>query len=109
MTPAEVLAARRELGLSQRALARFLGVGFRTVQRWEYGQQDIPEMASMLLAWLAWDERPEREGTGGAALMKARRAQQAATAHSRAVDGQVGEKEGGVISRTGEDHSAGRK
>lgn len=41
MTPAQVRAARRQLGLTQADLARLLGCGTRAIQYWE--QDDAPE------------------------------------------------------------------
>lgn len=41
MTPAEVRAARKSLGLTQSALADLLGRGTRAIQWWE--QDDAPE------------------------------------------------------------------
>lgn len=63
MTPAEFLAARTALGLTQGALADTLGVIRRTIQFWEAGDRTIPETVARimraacehreLLAWLA--------------------------------------------------------
>lgn len=59
MTPTAFREARRRLGLGTPRLAALLGVNPRTVRRWERGEQDIPRMAALLLAWLAYDERPQ--------------------------------------------------
>jgi DNA-binding transcriptional regulator YiaG len=48
MTPNELRAARKELGLSTAGLARALRLGkqgARTVRRWEVGENDIPVSA----------------------------------------------------------------
>ena len=45
MTPDDLLAARRRLGLTQTQLARALqlgGDGARTVRRWEAGERPVP-------------------------------------------------------------------
>jgi len=48
--PAEVKAARRALGLSAEKFARVIGIqGFRTIQRWESGSNDIPGPARVLI------------------------------------------------------------
>ncbi len=49
MTPAEFLAARTGLGLTQGALATVIGVGRRTVQSWEAEDREIPEPVARLL------------------------------------------------------------
>jgi len=41
VTPADLRAARRLLGLSQRALAEHLGVPQATISRWESGHHKI--------------------------------------------------------------------
>ena len=47
-----LLARRREeLGVSQEDLAAQLGVGRRTLQRWEHGEADVPGMR--LFQWAA--------------------------------------------------------
>ena len=38
MTPEEIKAARKELGMTQRELAYELGVDVGTLRRWELGQ-----------------------------------------------------------------------
>lgn len=43
MTPNEIRDIRIDLGLTQDAFARKLGVFNRTVQRWEAGTTGIPE------------------------------------------------------------------
>jgi DNA-binding transcriptional regulator YiaG len=42
MTPTDLIAARKALGLSQAALARTLGVSLNTANRWEKGERPIP-------------------------------------------------------------------
>lgn len=53
MTPAEFTAARQSHG-SQRAVAKLLGIGFRTLQRIEDGTMDdpIPAKYAMMIAGL---------------------------------------------------------
>ena len=56
MTPADIRAFRTRWGLSQRALAALLGVkNYRTVQKWEAGENDTPGPA--ILAMRLIDER----------------------------------------------------
>lgn len=43
MTPNEIRDIRIDLGMTQDAFARALGVFLRTVQRWEAGTTGIPE------------------------------------------------------------------
>ena len=50
MTPADLLAARRSLGLTQRALAERLGVSQATLWRWETGAMTIQHPAILALA-----------------------------------------------------------
>ena len=54
MTPAELRAAREALGLSQKALAKRLGVAQTSVLRWESGARRIehPELLRLALAQL---------------------------------------------------------
>lgn len=42
MTPAELIAAREALGLTQSALARRLGLSVNAVWRWEHAQRPAP-------------------------------------------------------------------
>ena len=49
MTPAEFLAARAALGMTQGALATALGCGRRTVQQYEAGDRAIPETIARIL------------------------------------------------------------
>ena len=50
MTPADFRAARRQLGLSARDMARALGLGSgRTVRRYESGQCPVPGPVAKLL------------------------------------------------------------
>ena len=54
MTPKEIRAARKKLGLSQAGLAAWIGLGAhgdRTVRRWEDGTQDIPGYLTLLLTY----------------------------------------------------------
>jgi len=50
MTPAELIAARKRLDLTQSDLARVLRVGSdRTVRKWERGERPIPGPVAVLL------------------------------------------------------------
>ena len=49
MTPAEFLAARTGLGLTQGALATVIGVARRTVQHWEAADVHIPVLVARVL------------------------------------------------------------
>jgi DNA-binding transcriptional regulator YiaG len=49
MTPAEVRAARKALGLSQVAMAQVVGVTPRTITHWEAGSRNVPEPAARLI------------------------------------------------------------
>ena len=55
MTPAEIKAARKRLGLYQCDLASLLGVHMRTVRRWEAGHCPISRPAALLLEGLLRD------------------------------------------------------
>lgn len=50
MTPAQLHAARKRLGLSQSELAEALGVDYRTVGRWERGEREIPTLLAQQAA-----------------------------------------------------------
>jgi transcriptional regulator with XRE-family HTH domain len=58
VTPADLRARRRALGLDQGQLARHLGVWRGTVNRWEAGRQPIPHHLGVLLEHL--DDLPAR-------------------------------------------------
>lgn len=67
MTPAEVSAARKLLGLSQSELAERLRMGAngeRTVRRWERGETPITGPASVALSLLVKLHGMVRNGTG---------------------------------------------
>ena len=49
MTPDEFLALRVRLGLSHENMGVLLGVGDRTVRRWENGERDIPGPVVLLM------------------------------------------------------------
>lgn len=53
MSPDEVRAMRIELGLSQAALARALGVYWLTISKWETGAQQPPPYLALALKYLA--------------------------------------------------------
>jgi DNA-binding transcriptional regulator YiaG len=52
MTPDEYREAIAELGLSQGAAARLLGVDARTSRRWAIGERDVPPPAERFLRYL---------------------------------------------------------
>jgi DNA-binding transcriptional regulator YiaG len=56
MTPAEFRDTIRELGLSQRALARHLGLNKSTVTRWANGKAPVPQYAVAYLKVARDDE-----------------------------------------------------
>lgn len=63
INPAEIKAARARLGITQAALADYLGVTVRAVKYWEAGQRKMPWSAQILLAQLVATYAPnEREG-----------------------------------------------
>lgn len=53
MTPQEFKAIRKDLELTQAVLARVLGVGSRTVRKWEAGDRAINPTAAIVMTWLA--------------------------------------------------------
>ena len=53
MTPAELTQARMALALSQRGLARVLGVSTGAVSLWEAGKRPVPPFLHLAMAWLA--------------------------------------------------------
>jgi transcriptional regulator with XRE-family HTH domain len=53
MTPADLTAARKRLGLSQTALADRLGVQRLAVGRWERGERAIPPFLHLAMTALA--------------------------------------------------------
>lgn len=63
MTPAEVRAARKSLGLTQSALADLLGRGTRAIQWWEQDdapeRQRIPSDTALLLRYMVRYGMPE--------------------------------------------------
>ena len=62
MTPADLKAARKALGLSAEGFARLVGVqSGRTVRRWERGDRDIPGTVERLLEALAEMGREQGE------------------------------------------------
>lgn len=53
MTPTELKAARRSLGLSAEGFARLVRVDSgRTVRRWEAGERDIPGPVTVIVELL---------------------------------------------------------
>ena len=49
MTPAQLKAHRRRLGLTQAALAKALGVTLSAVEKWEGGQRPISRVVELAL------------------------------------------------------------
>ena len=49
LTPDDVVAARRQLGLTQAELARVLGIALTTLQRWELGLTRPPPYLRLAL------------------------------------------------------------
>jgi transcriptional regulator with XRE-family HTH domain len=58
VTPADLLAFRRALGLTQRELAERLGVPQATIWRWESGQHPIQHPTILRLALEQLASRP---------------------------------------------------
>jgi DNA-binding transcriptional regulator YiaG len=56
LSPGEFRAIRKQLGLSQAALAAELGSALRTIQHWEMGTRPIPLMAEKLLRYVVGDD-----------------------------------------------------
>ena len=57
MTGAQVKRIRRQLGLTQMAMCRLLGIGRATLARWEAGQYPVPKPVAMLLPRLLKERR----------------------------------------------------
>jgi DNA-binding transcriptional regulator YiaG len=57
LTPDDVVAARRQLGLTQVELARVLGVALTTLQRWELGLTKPPPYLRLALERLLEGEK----------------------------------------------------
>lgn len=49
MTPEQFKQIRKNKGLSQHKMAEFLGLNYRTVQRFEAGERDIPKYVVIIL------------------------------------------------------------
>ena len=62
MTSTGVKRIRRELGLTQEALAKAVGVDRVTVARWETEVHAIPEPTARLLQRIAAEAREKRKG-----------------------------------------------
>jgi len=45
MTPAELSAARKKLGLSPTQMARAMGVNYHTYKSWQSGRRSMPAVA----------------------------------------------------------------
>ena len=59
MSPAEVRAARKKLGMTRMELATRLGVTYHTVWQWETGTRNITPPTSEALRWIVAFEAPE--------------------------------------------------
>ncbi len=59
LTPKQLRAALRRLGLNQVAAAKQLGVDPRTVRRWLAGDRKIPEPVTILLGLWLKPRRPK--------------------------------------------------
>ena len=62
MSPDAFKTIRHDLGLSQRGTAKLFRMGFhgyRNVQRWEAGDQDIPGWATLIMEILHAREWPD--------------------------------------------------
>ena len=55
MTPTDLLAARKALGLTQYAMAERLGIPRNTWARWERGEMSVqhPTILRLALLWIA--------------------------------------------------------
>ena len=72
MTGSEIKALRLKIGLSQKALARQLGVNYHTISAWEHGKCAPRPLQARMLADMAagrlteygwiWDGRPITDG-----------------------------------------------
>lgn len=60
MTPAELRAIRRQLGLTQTELAERIGVHLRSVQKWEGSEREISRPVAMLIEAIFRQARPRR-------------------------------------------------
>lgn len=60
MTPTGLKRIRRELGLTQEALAEAVGVDRVTVARWETGLRGIPEPTARLIQRIRAEVRGEQ-------------------------------------------------
>lgn len=57
MTPEQIKQARQEMGLTQAAMARRLGILERKWKRWEYGESPISDEGAILINLLLESER----------------------------------------------------
>lgn len=57
MTPEQVKQARQEMGLTQAAMAKRLGILERKWKRWEYGESPISAEGATLIKLLLEHER----------------------------------------------------
>jgi len=63
MTPTQVKALRRRLGLTQSRFADLVGVHVVTVKKWETGAQGMRATADRLIRLLLAQKAPERRRT----------------------------------------------
>ena len=59
MTPADFIAARQSLGLTQQAMADHLGRSRSIVQQWEHGRQPVDPLAARYMTALLAGYRPD--------------------------------------------------
>lgn len=57
MTPEQIKQARQEMGLTQAAMAKRLGILERKWKRWEYGESPISDEGATLIKLLLEHER----------------------------------------------------
>ena len=62
LTPDDVVAARKQLGLTQAELARVLGIALTTLQRWELGLTRPPPYLRLALDHLCEGKKFFPEG-----------------------------------------------
>lgn len=82
MTGAELRAARLALGMSQRALAKELGVGQTVVWSWEAGKYPIERPATLALALEALSVRARSHDVAARQTGSARPARPASAART---------------------------
>lgn len=51
--PADIIALRTKLGLSQRGFAKAIGCSYTALQKWEHGQRKMTQPIRVLFAYIA--------------------------------------------------------